>query len=592
MRPAAPGREERGSPSVRAVSVVLVYAAFAALWILLSDKAVQALFNDPGQMALASTLKGWLFVAVTSVLLYVLIRRLVQHGGVAAVAGAPPLPVRGVLLPLVLMAAAILALTAIGITENIAHQKSREVARLQVIAELQSGRIEEWLGERWADVQFLHTSSFLAGRYLAWRKTRDLAALGVLLNRLEEFGSNYGYREVLLVEDGEVTGRAPGTRVPAGATAAMPDSGRLMVGPYLDGDGRVMLDFVTALAGTTARIVLRFEPAKSIYPSRLVWPIPSETGESLLFRRDGEHVLFLNQLRHRPDSALKLRLPLADQEVLAVQILQGRGQPGQAIEGIDYRREAVIGVAQPVSGTDWFLVAKLDRREVFAEAMRDVVWIGMAGFLALFVAASASYIFRQRQHLAATLREREAAAEQLRVLSLLDAVLASSTDAIFAKDMEGRYLLFNHEAARLTGKATMDVLGRDDTVLFPPEQAALVMENDRKVMAKGRTVSFTERLPTTGGETVFLATKGPLRDATGKTIGLFGISRDITERAGVEDTLRRNNEELQRFNAAMVGRELEMVELKRQINALAQELGRVPPYDLTGMVPSDTKRQP
>ena len=54
---------------------VLVYAAFAAVWILLSDRAVAALFVDPTWFALASTLKGWLFVAVTSVLLYGLMRR-------------------------------------------------------------------------------------------------------------------------------------------------------------------------------------------------------------------------------------------------------------------------------------------------------------------------------------------------------------------------------------------------------------------------------------------------------------------------------------------------------------------------------------
>jgi diguanylate cyclase (GGDEF)-like protein/PAS domain S-box-containing protein len=59
-----------------AVRIVLIYAGFAALWILLSDKAVSALFADPATMTRVSMIKGWLFVAITALLLYGLIQRL------------------------------------------------------------------------------------------------------------------------------------------------------------------------------------------------------------------------------------------------------------------------------------------------------------------------------------------------------------------------------------------------------------------------------------------------------------------------------------------------------------------------------------
>ena len=55
--------------------VVLAYAVFAAAWILLSDAVVGMLFDDPAQITRASIAKGWLFVAVTTALLYALIRR-------------------------------------------------------------------------------------------------------------------------------------------------------------------------------------------------------------------------------------------------------------------------------------------------------------------------------------------------------------------------------------------------------------------------------------------------------------------------------------------------------------------------------------
>jgi len=58
-------------------SVVLVYALFAALWILLSDYEMGLLLRDPEALVRASMAKGWFFVAVTSLLLYVLVSRLV-----------------------------------------------------------------------------------------------------------------------------------------------------------------------------------------------------------------------------------------------------------------------------------------------------------------------------------------------------------------------------------------------------------------------------------------------------------------------------------------------------------------------------------
>lgn len=72
-QPLSPPDQEGSGDALR---IVLVYAAFAGLWIALSDKAVVLLLRDSAAIAWVSTLKGWLFVAITSLLLYGLIRRL------------------------------------------------------------------------------------------------------------------------------------------------------------------------------------------------------------------------------------------------------------------------------------------------------------------------------------------------------------------------------------------------------------------------------------------------------------------------------------------------------------------------------------
>jgi PAS domain S-box-containing protein len=60
-----------------ALRVVFLYAGFSGLWILLSDRAVAALFRDPATMTLVSIAKGWVFVTVTAMMLFVMVKRLV-----------------------------------------------------------------------------------------------------------------------------------------------------------------------------------------------------------------------------------------------------------------------------------------------------------------------------------------------------------------------------------------------------------------------------------------------------------------------------------------------------------------------------------
>jgi diguanylate cyclase (GGDEF)-like protein/PAS domain S-box-containing protein len=124
--------------------------------------------------------------------------------------------------------------------------------------------------------------------------------------------------------------------------------------------------------------------------------------------------------------------------------------------------------------------------------------------------------------------------EQLDTLQLLQNIANSSSDAIFAKDLQGRYLLFNRAACELVGKPVEAVLGADDRGLFPPEQAQGLLETERRLLATGQIETLEEVLSTTHGERVFIATKGPLRNAQGQIIGTFGISRDITERRRAE----------------------------------------------------------
>ena len=144
--------------------------------------------------------------------------------------------------------------------------------------------------------------------------------------------------------------------------------------------------------------------------------------------------------------------------------------------------------------------------------------------------------------LAAAMDERREAERKIRESRhLLQTLIDGTPDAVYIKDLRGRYLLFNSGASRITGKSAAEAIGNDDTVLFPAEEARTIMEADRSVLASGKPMMFEERVTTVEGEkAIFLSTKGPMVDERGDVTGLFGIARDITERERSEDALRES----------------------------------------------------
>ncbi|WP_372659587.1 PAS domain S-box protein [Hydrogenophaga sp.] len=121
----------------------------------------------------------------------------------------------------------------------------------------------------------------------------------------------------------------------------------------------------------------------------------------------------------------------------------------------------------------------------------------------------------------------------------MQTLIESSHDAIFAKDRQGRYLLVNREAGRVMGRKPDDLLGVDDHVAFP-EQAAMLLANDQLVMEQDQVQTFEEHIQTAVGPRTYQALKGPLRDEAGQVIGMYGVSRDITEQHAAQAQLQDN----------------------------------------------------
>ena len=127
---------------------------------------------------------------------------------------------------------------------------------------------------------------------------------------------------------------------------------------------------------------------------------------------------------------------------------------------------------------------------------------------------------------------------------ILQAVIEATPDAIFVKDLEGRYVVVNEAFARFISKSPADIVGKNDFELYPETDARAFIEADRQVLATGKPHSFEGVATGEAGPQTYLVSKDVYRDKAGMILGVYGISHDITELKRAHETLEQTREAL------------------------------------------------
>ena len=453
-------------------------------------------------------------------------------------AGRPAASTRPWLAPFAVSAVFVVLLTVAAMVVSYRDNRQEEAARLEAVANLQASQIGQWLRDRQAQAKFGGDSP-LGEIYLQWASSGAEAARARLMWRLASFREASAARSALIVDgegamlgpDGELAGPPPGQLLSAVGRALQGGEVQL-AGPYAASglQNELRFDIVAPLlfSGNTPRaaLVLSLDPRDFLNPTLGRWPLPNDTASSVLVHRDGKPLLSADA----PGGPPSWLVP----EMLAA---------GEAAADLtDDRGKAVVVAVRPVSGVPWLVVAKIDAAEAYRHARRDAAWIAALGAMALLACGVGAHLMRERYALHLQHAEAAQQAEKLHALQLLQAIADSSADAIYAKDRDGRYLLFNREASRAMGKPADAVIGRDTRTLFSPEQAPAILASDIRVMETGETYQYETEVDTVDGTLTYLSTKGPLRGPDGSVLGIYGISRDITGRLRSEQALHDSAE--------------------------------------------------
>jgi two-component system, sensor histidine kinase and response regulator len=116
---------------------------------------------------------------------------------------------------------------------------------------------------------------------------------------------------------------------------------------------------------------------------------------------------------------------------------------------------------------------------------------------------------------------------------LLSTLMDHLPDLIYFKDAESRFTAVNRSYLLRAGFETVSqIVGKTDRDLFSRELADSALEVEQRIMREGEPiVGIEENVSWSDGRRSWLSTsKVPLRDAAGKIVGTFGLSRDVTER--------------------------------------------------------------
>jgi len=285
--------------------------------------------------------------------------------------------------------------------------RQNKYAEIRAIAELKSNEIIRWLEERFLDADYFAGSPELKsvirrvneGDNVEISDQMDFERVFFRMKR------NHRYEDILVTNSaGKIlysfdSRHANPDSSTMAAIFSVLESGKIIMNDFYFSRSykKNLLDIVAPVDlkdGNIAALVFTIDPSVFLYPQIRFWPTPSKSSETLLIRKDNDSVAYLNPLRHMHNFPLRLKLTVSDLNLTAARAVSGYSG---IFSGHDYRGVKVIGDIRPVPGTPWFMVAKIDKREVYGDLRFRLVLLSFTVLLFLLsIAFLVAYLYNRR----------------------------------------------------------------------------------------------------------------------------------------------------------------------------------------------------
>lgn len=458
---------------------------------------------------------------------------------------------------------------------------------LSAIADLKVRQIAQWRNERIGDANLIGENIpfiKLTAEFIDTTRTKILQP--DIINALKSLTSNIEYKNVLLLDSScKVRAFFPNRDTIIGDHLRLlfPELIKLKSGILTDlhitnNVNFPHLDLVIPLIKTWAKdsvafgiIAIRIDPEEILFPMVQTWPIPGKTAEAFLVKQDGEEVLYLNELRFKKNSGMILRKSVSEEKLPEAMAIRGIEK---TTDGVDYRGSSVIAVMKKVPGSPWFLIAKIDRNEVFSSLNEQMTMIIIIIILFVLTIGLLLGILEWNENARFYREKYEAEVDHLALRKHFDYILKYANDIIFLTDRNMTIIEANDRAVEAYQRDRNELIGMSLAKIRAPG-AVKDLEKELNILDEVGYSTY---------ETVHIRKDGmtiPV-EISARKVEIEGIKyfqsicRDITERKFAEETLRESEERFRKIfeespiSIAMTGKDMGII---RANSAFCKMLG-------------------
>jgi PAS domain S-box-containing protein len=439
--------------------------------------------------------------------------------------------------------------------ENLLTEKQIELSE---ISNLKIRQISQWRLERIGDGRFLAENLILVKKISEFLKAPDnLTLRNDILQSLKSLTKNFDYNNVLLLDTLERVRLS----YPIQDTLTGEYLKKLLPGIIKQKNialtdlhsanpvSLVHLDLVVPLVDESQKetpvlglLALRIDPQKVLYPLIQSWPTSSKSAETLLIRREGDEIVYLNELRHAQNSDLTLKRSVSTKKLAAAMAVEGITG---TIDAIDYRNVPVVAAMNKIPGMPWYLVAKMDREEILSALPYQVKMIML--IIILVIIASGSLLgFIIRNQRVAFYRERyETELDRLALVRHFDYILKYANDIILLIDNDLNIIEANDRALETYQYTRDEFLGMKLDKIRAPETLSQLQDNLNNVNIN-ESATFETVHKRKDNSTFPIEISSRIVKIEGSKY-YQTIGRYITERKSIENTLKESEDRFRKI---------------------------------------------
>lgn len=462
-----------------------------------------------------------------------------------------------------LLALLILVLSFIYYKHEERQITEKRKSELESIALIKIGQIQDWYEDEINDAGTIAKNQFLIlslNNYLKSNSTINKANLELLL---AEIINEHGYTDASLIQDGEIilsvnkdsSFSLPGEKI-FNIINRSKNRKKVIPSSLYKVNNKIYISFISPfieIQESAFAIVFTISADSFLYPLVNSWSSEYKTAETELIRQEGSQILFLNNLKFHEKSALNLRVPMSREDQLGTKALTGH--VGMAY-GIDYRGIEVFAYLSNIPSTPWYIVTKIDEKELLSELYTEMIYIILITMLFISIAVIGIVLLysNRQKNIYKELYNKEKALwkseEKFKV------TLDSLGSGVITADLNGKVTYLNSMAEEMTGWKMSLAQGRNLNDVYNVK-SEYTGEQEKNIINKVFTEGIVKELANhtlliakDGREIPVMDTGAPLMDDEGKIEGLVLVFQDESEKRNNE---RRLADSERRLSSTMEG---------------------------------------